>query len=257
MAFPSIPTAGGGRILSAVHAAATTPRTFPSLTSLTKNAGDLIIALIAVYQSSVPGAVFGSWGGGLAEFMDLGAASNICFGGAWKISNGTETGTFTVAQAGTITGHAAMFLMSIEGNHASAAPEAGSYASGGASAADPASFGPSYGADDTLWISLCGSGETATGGAFAGINTPPTNYLNDQRSGISADVVGGMEAGIAFQQLNAASEDVGPWSVDVSNARNAAALIAVRPVPTVHTMAAFGASPNFYPDRRTLERRVW
>ena len=62
MAFPTIPTVGAGRVLTAVQANATSPRTFPSLTSLTKNAGDLLIGLIAAYETSGATPPF-TWGG--------------------------------------------------------------------------------------------------------------------------------------------------------------------------------------------------
>lgn len=77
-----------------------------------------------------------------------------------------------------------------------------------------------------------GGGEDGTGGAFSGVGTtPPTNYGSILNSPTTSDVVGGTQALLSFRQLNAASEDVGPGgSVDVSNARNAAAVIAVRPV---------------------------
>lgn len=231
MAFPTIPTVAAGRVLTTTQANTTATRTFPSLSSLTKNSGDLLIAIIVGFQSSsVP--AFSSWGGGFTEFADLGTATTQPIGAAYKWSNGAETGTFTVTQAATIQGHAAMFLLSIPGAHASTIPGGGSYASGTTSAADPASFDPSgWAAEDTLWIAVGASGEASTTGAYDGVSAAPTNYSNYVDSGISADVAGGVEAALGFRQLNASSENVGTFTVDLSNARNAAALIAVRPAP--------------------------
>lgn len=241
MAFPTIPT--GGRVITGVQANATSPRTFPNLSGLTKNPGDLLIAIIYCYQSSLTSAIFSSWGGGFTEIRDVGVASQHCVGIAYKISDGTETGTFTVAQAGTITGHAAMIVMSIPGAHASAAPEVlAALATGTAANADPGALNPSWGADDTLWITARANGETATGGTFTGLGAAPTNYGNAVQTGISGDVVGGIEAGVSFRQLNAASEDVGAGTADVSNARNASIVIAVRPITATTVSSSFTAN---------------
>lgn len=232
MAFPTIPTVAGGRLLTTVQANTTATRTFPNLSSLTKNAGDLLIAIVVGYQSSLTSGIFGTWGAGFTEIRDIGVASQHCVGVAYKISDGTETGTFTVTQAGTVTGHAAMILMSIPGAHASTAPEvSAALATGTAAAANPAALDPAgWAAEDTLWIAVGASGETSTTGSYTGIASAPANYTDYADTGISGDVVGGVEAAVAFRQLNGASEDVGTFSVDTSNARNAALVIAVRPV---------------------------
>ncbi len=249
MAFPTIPTEGAGRAIYTTEPDTTSPRTSPNLSGLTKASGDLLIAIIVAYQSSVTDAAFSSWTSGWTEFHDSSSSTTMAIGMAYKWSTGSETGTISVTQAATITGHAAWILLAIPGAHASTPPEAGSRASGTAAIADPAAFDPAaWAAEDTLWISVCGCGETATTGAFSGVGTGPTNYTGTEvYSGISGDVVGGVEAGVAFRQLNAASEDIGVWSgTDVSYARNAAAVIAVRPVPA----AAAYAPPPPNPWRR-------
>lgn len=244
MTFPTIPTVAAGRVLFTTggeQADTSQTRTFPSLSSLTKNSGDLLIACIFCYQSSsgagAPGGtVFSSWGGSFTEFADQMTtnSSTMAFGAAYKWSNGTETGTFTVTQAATVTGNASMVLLSIAGAHASTAPEVGTIADGTGAAADPGSLNPSgWGAEDTLWISLVGSGMTNAGGAWSATGTAaPANYGNRADSNTTDNsLVGQTEIAVAFRQLNAASEDVGTAGVDVSNARNSAILIAVRPVP--------------------------
>lgn len=229
MAFPTIPTVADSRVNVSLEADATGTRTFPSLSSLTKAAGDLLIAIIAVYQFGAQPS-FSSWGGGFTEFEDAGVAgSSAGFGAAYKWSDGTETGTFDVTQAATVTGHAAMFVIVIPGAHATTPPESEALATGTSTAADPNALAPSWGAEDTLWIAVAVSGETATAGSFTGVASAPANYGNYVETGISADVVGGVEAALAFRQLNTASEDVGTFSVDLSNARNSAMVIAVRP----------------------------
>jgi hypothetical protein len=217
--------------VTGVQANTTSPRTFPNLNTLTKVEHDLLIAICVAYQSNVVDTVFSSWGGGFTEFVDESTATTMAIGAAYKWSDGTETGTFTVAQSATITGQAVFILLSIGNAHLTTIPEGGSYASGTAAAANPASFDPAgWGAEDTLWISVAGGGETATGGSFTGVSTtPPASFTGAAVTAISQDVVGGVNAGVAFFQQNASSQDVGTWTVDLSNARNAAAVIAVRP----------------------------
>lgn len=230
MAFPTIPTVAAGRVLSVLATNPAGTHTSPNLSSLTKNAGDLLIAICIIYDGNSTNAEFSAWGGGFTEFEDEATTTTMAIGCAWKISDGTETGTFTVTTADTSANDSAFFLLSIPGAHASTAPEAdGTFATGTSAAADPASLSPSWGAEDTLWIAVGGSGETGTGGAYTGIASAPTNYTDYAESGESADAVGAVEGAVAFRQLNAASEDVGPFSVDVSSARNAALVIAVRP----------------------------
>lgn len=236
MAFPTIPTVAAGRVLTTTQADANNPRTFPSLTGLTKNSGDLLIAIIVAYQSSASPA-FSSWGGSFTEFHDSGSGSTLAIGMAYKWSSGSETGTFTVTQGGTITGHAAMILLSIPGAHASTPPEAGGRADHTSSRADPSALDPSgWAAEDTLWIALGGVGENSTGGAWTGIAVNPSGTYTDYAdTGVSADAVGAVEAAVRFRQLNASSEDVGAdeFLPDLSNARNSAVVIAVRPVTAI------------------------
>lgn len=238
MAFPSIPTAAASRVLSVLATAPAGTHTSPSLTTLTNNSGDLLIAICIIYDGNSTNAEFSAWGGGFTEFADFAGTATMGIGCAYKFSDGTETGTFTVTSADTSTNDSAFFLLSIAGAHATTPPEGGSFATGTTAAADPASFDPAgWNGDDNLWIAVAGSGEDTTGGAYTGIATAPTNYTDYVDSGMSADAVGAVEGAVAFRQLNASAEDVGVFGVDLSNARNAALVIAVRPVPTVQLPA--------------------
>lgn len=242
MAFPTIPTVAAGRVLTTNQLNTTATRTFPNLSGLTKNSGDLLIAIIVAYQTSTgTNAAFSGWTSGWTEFHDSATSTTLAIGMAYKWSDGTETGTISVTQAGTITGDASMILLSIPGAHASTPPEAGSRASGTSSAANPAAFNPSgWDAEDTLWISVLGSGMTSGTGSWTATGTAaPTNYSNRVDTNASdTSTVGDVEAAVAFRQLNAASEDVGTAGVDTSNARNAAVVIAVRPKPPTSTATA-------------------
>jgi hypothetical protein len=234
--FPTIPTTGNGRLLTAVTGTASTTHTFPNLTSLTKNAGDLLIAVVVQYQATTDNnAEFASWGASLNELLDDTDATQIAMGAGYKWSTGSETGTFTVTSDSSF--RSVQILMSIAGAHPSLVPEFTAMAVGTTTAADPASLSPSWGAQDTLWIAVCGCGETGTGGSFTGIGAAPTNYTDMVEANAGGDVTGGVDGGVAFQQLNAASEDVGTWTVDLNTARNAALLIAVPPVAATNANA--------------------
>jgi hypothetical protein len=122
-----------------------------------------------------------------------------------------------------------MILMSIPGAHGTSQPESGGYATGVNSNADPGTLNPGWGTDEILWIAVCGCGETGTGGAFQGVIGSGTNYTDFFVTGISADVVGGIEGAVAFRQLSTALEDPSAFNTDTSNARWGAITIAVRP----------------------------
>jgi hypothetical protein len=232
VAFPTIPTVAAGRVLTVNQLNTTATRTFPSLTGLTKNAGDLLIAIVVGYNTSTgTNAAFSGWTGGFTEFHDSATNGTLAIGMAYKWSTGSETGTFAVTQAATITGDASMILLSIEGAHATTPPEAGSRASGTTAAANPAAFNPAgWDVDDTLWISLVGSGMTSTTGSWTATGTTaPTNYTDRVDTNAADVAIGDVEAAVSFRQATTASEDVGTAGVDTSNARNAAVVIAIRP----------------------------
>jgi hypothetical protein len=232
MAFPTIPTAGANTLLFANTASAGTTHTFPSLTTLDNAAGDLLIAVIVLYQASATANAFGSWGGGFTEFTggDAGTATNpsIAMGAAYLISAGTETGTFTVTS--TISGRAAMALMSVKSWHGTTPPEVAFSAISTATAPDPPNLAPSWGADDNLWVAVAGGGQTSLTGSWTGLGAAPASYTDYGESSISGgDVVGACQIAVAFQGLNAASEDPGSFTTDTSPEIERAATIAVRP----------------------------
>ena len=232
MAFPDIPTTAGSTLLTAEQANTTATRTFPSLSSLTKQGGDLLLAIIVAYQSSATAnTVWSSWGASFTEFMDTSTTSTVAIGGAYKWSTGSETGTFTVTQAATVTGHANMMLMSIHGAHFTTPPEFGGSVASTNSNADAGSYTTSaWGVEDTLWITVCGVGETSTAGSFQGVIGGPSSPWTDYaETAISQDVVGGMDMGISFNQESSDTVDPGAFNTDTSNTRWRAVTIAVRP----------------------------
>lgn len=235
MTFPTIPTAGANTLLTTNQPTATTTHTFPSLTTLDNAAGDLLIAIIVTYQGGSVNAEFSAWGGGFTEFVDQSANSTTVqsIGAAYKFSDGTETGTFTVTSVAS--NRSVMFLLSVKGAHASTVPEGGAKANGTSAAADPISLDPAgWAAEDNLWIAVGVNGETSLTGSFTGITAAPANYTNYVDSGIiGGDVIGALEGAVGFRQLNAAAEDAAGFTVDTGAAGNSALLLAVRPAAEV------------------------
>jgi len=238
MAFPTTPTTAANTLIPSVQGTATTTHTFGSLTTLDNAAGDLLIAVIVLYQASATGNAFSAWGGGFNEFGDSSSAVNpsMAMGCAYKISDGTETGTFTVTSS--ISGRSAMFLMSVKNWHGSTIPEAAFSAETTTTAQDPPNLDPAgWGAEDTLWIAVAAGGQTSLTGSWGGITSAPASYTDYAESSIAGgDVVGACQIAVAFRANNVTAENPGSFTTDTSPEIERAATIAVRP--------AVATSPN-------------
>lgn len=258
MAFPTTPTTGSGDLLSSTTSPASTTHTFPNLTSLRGGAGpqsgDLLIAIIVQYGSTVSNAQFSSWGASFNELLDDSLTTGTGVGAlgiARKTAAGTESGTFTVTSAQSFK--SVQFLMRIPAGewHGTTIPEAQAASRATGAAANPGSFSPSWGADDTLWIAVGGQTETSTTGSPPIITNSPTNYSGDLIVARVADAVGDITAGVGFRQLNAASDDLGTWTGSNFNRGNGiATVIAVRPAPPPPL------NPNFQEMRTTTVQSV-
>lgn len=255
MAFPTIPTVAAGRILFTLNTTGGATKTFPNLSSLTKASGDLLLAIAVEYDGNSTNAEFSSWGGGFTEARDAAGTATMAIGVAYKWSTGSETGTFTVTTADTSTNDSVMILMAIPGAHASQAPHTSGMVTG--TAPDVGANDPGWGVQDILWIAVGASGEDNTTGSYTGIGTAPTNYGNQADSGITADAAGGAEASVAFRQLAAAAEDPGPWSMDTSNARGAAMLLAIRPAALANADAEVAWAETEVPNARADAEVSW
>lgn len=235
MAFPTTPTVAANTLLSSTTSPASLTHTFPSLTTLAPQAGDLIIAICVQYQGGTLNAEFSSWGASLSELLDdaLGSGTgNGALGIARKTASGSESGTFTVTSAHSFK--SANILMRIPAGtwHGTTIPETTVAARAAGAVADPAALSPSWGADDTLWVAIGGQTETSTTGNPPTLDASPTNYSGDLIVARAADAVGDITAGVGFRQLNASSEDVGTWTASNALRGNGiAAVIAVRPLP--------------------------
>jgi hypothetical protein len=235
MTFPTIPTVVDGRIAEINQLDTTATLTSPDLSTLTKAPDVLLIAIAGEYQSNAGAdAAYTGWAGGGLTWTEIrdstGTAVNRLGVAYARVVTGSETGTVTVTRSGTLVGDAAMYVLVIPGAHLTTAPEATVMATG--NPADPGSLSPSWGAEDTLWIAVNGNGMTSATGSWLGNNSAPTNYTDYQGSGAAdTSTIGDFGLAVAFRQLNAASEDAGPFTQDTSNARSSALLIAVRPAP--------------------------
>jgi hypothetical protein len=243
MAFPTIPTTGANTLIASVQGTATTTHTFASLTTLDNAAGDLLIAVIVLYQASATGNAFSSWGAGFTEFGDSASAVNpsMAMGCAYLISNGTETGTFTVTSS--ISGRSAMFLMSVKNWHGTTIPEVAFSAETATTAQDPPNLDPAgWGAEDTLWIAVAAGGQTSLTGSWGGITSAPASYTDYAESSIAGgDVIGACQIAVAFRGNNVSAENPGSFTTDTSPEIERAATIAVRPKEVVSLVIADGA----------------
>ncbi len=230
MAFPTIPTVANGRVLQAQGASGTT-HTFPNLSSLTKNSGDRLMAIILLYDGNSTDAEFSAWGAGFGEIEDESTTTTLAIGVAEKVSDGTETGTFTVTSSGAA--RSAMFLISIPGAHPSTPSECAGYATGTNAAINPGSVTASWGSADNLFIAVGGTGEDASAGSYTRITAAPTNYGDLATCPDTADVIGSIDGALAFRQLAASNDDPGTFTNDTSNTRWAGLTIVVRPDPNV------------------------
>jgi hypothetical protein len=229
--FPTIPTVAANTLIESAQATATTTHTFGSLTTLDNASGDLLIAVIVLYQASGTANAFSTWGGGFTEFGDSASAVNpsMAMGCAYKISNGTETGTFTVTSS--ISGRSAMFLMSIKDWHGTTVPEVAFSAATTATAQDPPNLDPTgWAAEDTLWIAVAAAGQTSLTGTWTGITSAPASYTDYAESAIvGGDVIGACQIAVAFRGNTVSAEDPGVFTTDTSPEIERAATIAVRP----------------------------
>ncbi|MEP2746054.1 MAG: glycine-rich domain-containing protein [Bauldia litoralis] len=183
------------------------------------SSGDLLLAWVEVRN-------YGTWtvpSGWTQLGQQLGGSSVGQLTVFYRIADGTEGASATwTASAGTT---AVWQVRKITTWHGTTPPEISTGASGDASAANPSSLTPSWGADETLWFAVAGHTAASTAAWSAG----PSSYLDFTSSGASS---GGAATslGSAYYENNAASEDPGAFTVSGSNRWWAAFTIAVRPI---------------------------
>lgn len=186
----------------------------------TVNSGDLLIALISQRNPSTFTA--GMPSGWTAFFSQQGGGTVGYQRGFYKIADGTEGGGTATWTASTTTS-AIWQVIRVTGWHGTTPPEVAT-ASGDATNANPPSLTPSWGVDDTLFITTAGNAATDE---TTGFTAAPTNYGALQSNGASS---GGATINIATstRQLAASSDDPGAFTPN-SNRYWTSATIAIQP----------------------------
>lgn len=181
--------------------------------------GDLLIALVSVRNSGTWSTIPTGWTQLFSPVATGGVGDLTAF---YKTADGTESSTATwIASTGT-TG--AWQVRTIKGWHGTTAPEAATANSGGTpgSNIDSPSLTPSWGSDNTIWLSVGGAAaESITSSAG------PSGYSDSTWTNVSA---GGSSAsvGSAYKHSTGSSEDPGNFTTDASRWWYAAT-IGIRP----------------------------
>lgn len=194
--------------------------------------GNLLLAAVEVRNSGT----FTAPTGWTALFSPVAAGGVGGFSIFYHIADGTETttATWTASVATTASWQTAL----ISNWNGTTIPEAANANSAGAvSTNNPPSLAPSWGSDNTLWLAIMGT--TADGTT---ITAAPTNYLGFSTNSASS---GGSQAGtgLAYRQLNAASEDPGGFTTS-SDRWWVAATVAIPPTGGTTTTTTTVAPAN-------------
>lgn len=234
MAFPTVQTADTKNGNVTANSSSWT-LTYP--TNLAS--GDLVLACVGIDEApsvSFPaGWVVATQGDG---------TSQVTLAVAKKLSNGTETGNFTVTLGSTQMGGWRVFRITgwggtLGADWTSGHAEVGFAGSAGTSSStpNPPSLNPAgWGTEDTLWVAAC-----ATDGAST-VSTYPTNYTTTSTNN-PASSRDGTAMSLGFRQLNAASEDPGTFTMSGSLPW-VAATVAIRPVVPAYSHSGWGIPLN-------------
>lgn len=183
------------------------------------SSGDVFIGLMGTDGDVGASPPFSVWPSGWVIIEERGANNNKTIS-AYKVSDGTETGDFSVSLDSTEQG--GWRVLRLTGAHNSTPPEVNGSA-GNNQNPDPPSLTPSWGAEDTLWIAMVSAdhGDTT-------VDAFPTNYGNgtSQNSGGA----NGAALGVARRELNATSDNPGTFTLSVSE-QWTTQILAIRPAP--------------------------
>ena len=137
--------------------------------------GDLLIAFIAIENSTSPASQFSGVTDGFTEIRDksTGGTAGASVGVFFKVSDGTEGANITVTSVDS--DRAAHCMYRISGFNSAIDPEITAGASGNSTSPDPDSLSPAGGAKDYLYM-VFAAYERAT----TDITAFPTNYGSNQ-----------------------------------------------------------------------------
>ena len=151
----------------------------------------------------------------LAKINNGTATASISFG--YRIANGSDGTSMTIVSDSE---KAVAFSWRITDWHGTTIPEYAT-ASGDTTTPDPPNLTPSWGADDTLWISWYGINGNGAG------TTYPTNYA-DNREYAETSAGASVSGAMCSRNLNATSDN--PSTFQSSGASGwGAAIVAIRP----------------------------
>lgn len=204
MAFPQV---------ASVTASSQSPNSTTSTVTLpgTFSAGDLFIGIVAA--DSGAGAM--TWPAGWTEILDS-AGTGFQLSIAYRIAQAGDTApgvTHTTERSNHL-------LIRITGWHGTTAPEITTMATGSSTAPNSASLSPSWGTEDTLWITVAASDDSV---AHTYTGFPYASNNNENGTATSAARVA-----MATTESAAASVDPGAFTISASETWGAVT-IAVRP----------------------------
>ena len=176
-------------------------------------AGDLIL----VFHSTDVGGGTRTWSNGFTELKDEDPTSNVGIG--YKIAAGGDTLTITK----TVSERFSAIALRITSWHGTTPPEVAAAVTGTSVNPNSGSLSPSWGAADTMWITMHGHDTTTSDSS---ITAWPTNYTQNQIQGTYFSSSG--EPNLATRELNAATEDPGAFTQSLSRPWRAYT-VAVRP----------------------------
>lgn len=178
--------------------------------------GDLILALMGIDGSR--SVTFPT--GFTANVLDVPGSAQM-HAVAHKISDGTETGNFTVSLNGNERGGWA--VLRITGWHGTTVPEITNSDHATNANPDPPSISPSWGAEDTLFIATF----AADNGGWT-MDAVPTGYTS---GGAQISSFGGGDAGMGYAYRSAlvATENPGTFTISTATNNHVARTVAIRP----------------------------
>jgi len=195
------------------------------------DSGDLLIVGFSVQSSTV--TTPGGW-----TLFNTATNGSITTRSYYKIADGTEAGT-TVDFVTNISIAGSAYVLRFTNWHGTTPPEAGTAAGGTSANPDPPSLSPSWGAEDTMWLTVATHGFGTSGN-----DGYPTNYSNFTFVyGLATSTTSTL---LARRKNNTATENPGTFTLGASIAW-VAQTIAVRPSsgpPPVTGTIASTQDPN-------------
>ena len=182
------------------------------------SSGDLLMLFIACRNSTLSITTPSGWTIIGATFTSGGESSGHSRSGVYyRVANGSETSPIVVTTSGVTP--CAYVTKRITGQHAATAPEGGTPSSGSSATPDPPNLAPSWGAEDTLWMTMYGLMDSVT-----------TSIYPYADGNVTTATTAGSNVTIGYceQNENAASDNPGTFTASGSDLWGAQT-IAVRP----------------------------